>query len=118
MLNGEMCRVLRLCVSEQAEWCAQISCRPLPETRANSFLQEVLSAYTNKHIDCEATIIRLWTEKWAAVWALAEPVISGNIPDDTDENKYMDKVESTVVEMLEEEEDEEEGFEMWSNEAS
>lgn len=98
-----MRRVLEFSVTQQDYWTAEVQRRPLPDTK-DKHLRNGLSAYAAEHIDREKTIIRLWEQKWRAVRLLAEPIIAGDIPDDTKETVYTGMLEQLEVEMPNEEE--------------
>lgn len=110
-LDEEMRRVLESSVTEQVRWREQLLRRPLLEP-GEKILREGLSAYAEEHIHREATIILLWGEKWRAIRALANPIVSGDIPDDADEVAYSGTSETLEVDMGEQDIEEEDDFEM------
>lgn len=82
-LDEEMCRVLESSVVMQDYWHAEVMRRPLPDAK-DRHLKEGLNAYAAECIDREQTIIRLWGQKWRAVHLVADPIVAGNIPNDSD----------------------------------
>lgn len=111
-VDEEMRRVLDFGTTRQDYWRAEVLRRPLPDPK-DKHLRNGLSAYAAEHIDREKTIIRLWEQKWRAVRLLADPIIAGNIPDDTKETVYTGMLQELEVEMPDEEEWDD--FEMDSN---
>lgn len=112
-LDEEMRRVLESSVSQQEHWRAEVLRRPLLDSK-DKYLRDGLRAYAAEHIDREKTIMRQWGEKWRAVRLLADPLIAGDIPDDSDDTAHMGVMEEMELEMPDDEE--EDDFEMASTE--
>lgn len=112
-LDEEMRRVLESSVSQQEHWRAEVLRRPLLDSK-DKYLRDGLRAYAAEHIDREETIMRQWGEKWRAVRLLADPLIAGDIPDDSDDTAHMGVMEEMELEMPDDEE--EDDFEMASTE--
>lgn len=112
-LDEEMRRVLESSVSQQEHWRAEVLRRPLLDSK-DKYLRDGLRAYAAEHIDREETIMRQWGEKWRAVRLLADPLIAGDIPDDSDDTAHVGVMEEMELEMPDDEE--EDDFEMASTE--
>ncbi|KZP27734.1 hypothetical protein FIBSPDRAFT_730366, partial [Athelia psychrophila] len=98
VLNEEMHQVLESSSTEQARWRAQVFRRPLLDP-ADRILHEGLNVYTEEHIAREATILELWGGKWRAIRALANPIVAGDIPDDTDKSVHPGTSETLEIDI-------------------
>lgn len=112
-LDEEMRRVLESSGVMQDHWLAELVRRPLPDAK-DRHLKEGLNAYAAERIDREQTIGRLWGEKWRVVRLLADPIVAGNIPDDSDPAYARATLETEVeIDMLDDDDaDEEADFEI------
>lgn len=95
----------------QDHWRAEVQRRPLPDPN-DRHLKEGLHAYAAERIDREQAIVRLWGQKWRAVRLLADPIIAGNIPDDSDPVYARASLETEVVVDMLDDADEEADFEI------
>lgn len=80
LLDEEMRRVLAFGKSKLLWWAEQLPRRSLD---SSGTLAQGMSAYAAKQCAMETHIIDEWRCKWSSIRAVAEPIIAGNIPDDS-----------------------------------
>ncbi|KAF7971126.1 hypothetical protein HWV62_22000 [Athelia sp. TMB] len=95
LLDEEMRRVLQFCDWKEQWWLQQKHGRSLTEPHEKT-LREGLDAYAEKQMALERAIAQSWEAKWKSIRARAQPIITGNVPadvEDEDEDEFVGEPE-------------------------